>query len=294
MPKQPLAEVFGYPISNVSRHATLVREETLCPYNNKVPECTKNSKKNPLGVCSTFDAGKPTIICPIRFREDWLIERDAAEFFFGKGAKYRRLSEIRLNDASGKSAGNIDHVLVQLDEDDEIVDFGSLEVQGVYISGNISAPFHAFMNLPEKNKPSFDWSDEESYPHADFLSSTRKRLAPQLIFKGGILKKWGKKSAVAVDEVLWATLPRLKKVKPDDADMAWLIYKLEHDKTENRYRLVLAETFYTDFDDTVSRITKTEAGDVGKFVKALKKKINMLESATDDPDPTVDTEHDVA
>jgi hypothetical protein len=76
--------------------------------------------------------------------------------------------------------------------------------------------------------------------------------------------------------------------------MAWLIYKLEHDKTENRYRLVLSETFCTDFDDTVSRITTTEAGDVGKFVKHLRRKIKMLESATDDPDPTVDTEHDVA
>jgi len=37
-----------------------------------------------------------------------------------------------------------------------------------------------------------------NYPRPDYLSSSRKRLAPQLIFKGGIINAWGKKTAVAL------------------------------------------------------------------------------------------------
>ena len=52
------------------------------------------------------------------------------------------------------------------------------------------------MQDPESNRI-MDWSKQANYPHADYLSSSRKRLAPQLIFKGGILKSWKKKTAVA-------------------------------------------------------------------------------------------------
>ena len=44
-----------------------------------------------------------------------------------------------------------------------------------------------------------DWAvSRKKVPRPDYLSSSRKRLAPQLIFKGGILKTWGRKQAVAV------------------------------------------------------------------------------------------------
>jgi len=42
MAKQPLAEVFGFPIENVSSDADRYRKNKLCPFNNKVPSCTKD------------------------------------------------------------------------------------------------------------------------------------------------------------------------------------------------------------------------------------------------------------
>ncbi len=39
LPKQPLAEVFGYPIDNFSQAAERHRRLHLCPFNNKVPNC---------------------------------------------------------------------------------------------------------------------------------------------------------------------------------------------------------------------------------------------------------------
>jgi len=81
----------------------------------------------------------------MRFREDWIIVEKAAEFAFGKKANWTSLSEIKLVDKNGQSAGNIDFVLVQYNNRGQLVDFASLEVQGVYISGNLRNPFEAYI-----------------------------------------------------------------------------------------------------------------------------------------------------
>ncbi len=111
-PTQPLAEVFGFPINNESARAKRYRENKLCPFNNIVSNCTKNSIEFPLGVCSLNQKEKPVIICPIRFREDWSIISDAAGFIFDKKATWTHVGEVRLKDKHGKPAGNIDYVLV--------------------------------------------------------------------------------------------------------------------------------------------------------------------------------------
>ncbi len=83
MPKHPLTEVFGFPIDNFFDRAQRYRKHQLCPYNNKVPNCTKDKANAPLGVCSIFSGENHiAITCPIRFRQDWLIAEDAAAFFF--------------------------------------------------------------------------------------------------------------------------------------------------------------------------------------------------------------------
>jgi hypothetical protein len=149
------------------------------------------------------------------------------------------------------------------------------------------------MEDPE-NRDGFVWRGKKNYPGPDFLSSSRKRLAPQLMYKGGILHSWGKKQAVAVDEPFWATLPKLRTVPPEEADIAWFIYGLDLDPADNRYTLVRRDVVYTKFEDALLQITKTKGGNVADFVKVLNAKIAGTAPATDDPDPRVDSEHDVA
>ncbi|MEA3239834.1 MAG: NotI family restriction endonuclease [Candidatus Bipolaricaulota bacterium] len=50
--RQPLAEVFGHLISDQSSEAIRCRSHRICPFNNKVPNCTKDKAKNPLGEMS--------------------------------------------------------------------------------------------------------------------------------------------------------------------------------------------------------------------------------------------------
>ncbi len=221
MAKNPLVEVFGFPVNNMSQDAINHRNGRLCPYHNPSGlNCTKTSAIDPLGVCSIFDSNKIIVTCPVRLRQDLIILADAARFFF-PNMRYVALTEARLKDKQGKSAGNIDIVLAALDERNKIVDFGAVEVQAVYISGNVRRVFTEYMKNPLVNQ-TMEWPSK-NYPSPDYLSSSRKRLVPQLMFKGGILHKWGKKMAVVVHRGFFNQLPPLREVSSRNADLAWFI-----------------------------------------------------------------------
>ena len=275
--KQPLAEIFGHLTTDQTNRAERYRSRRLCPFNNKVPNCTKDKAKNPLGVCSIYHENKPVITCPIRFRQDWVIADDAAAFFFDETTKWSSLTEVRLNDSNGKSAGNIDVILVAYDNRGKVIDFGALEIQAVYISGNVREPFEYYMSNP-RGRASMDWSKEPNYPRPDYLSSSRKRLVPQLVYKGGILHSWKKKIAVALNKSFFATLPSLKQVKKRDADIAWLIYDLkllrEKDQEPRKYYLTKMDEVYTKFESALLSITTPSPGKVEDFIKLLQDKLD--------------------
>lgn len=273
MTKQPLGEIFGFPADNNSAEATRYRKLKLCPFNNKVPNCTKDKASAPLGVCCILDQNSTVITCPVRFRQDWIIAEDAAQFFFPPDAMWTSLTEVRLKDGNDGSAGNIDIVLVSYDDRGRVVDFGGLEVQAVYISGNVRNPFEFYMSNTRANQH-FDWSTEKNYPRPDFLSSSRKRLAPQLLFKGGIFHTWRKKTAVALDRCFFDTLPKLEEVAPSEAEIAWLVYDLELDTEKNRYQLTRHRSVFTKFSESLKKITIPIPGRVSDFVSVLQQKLD--------------------
>ena len=268
--KHPLVEVFGFPADSMSNEANSHRNNKLCPFNNNESVCTKDKKDKPLGVCSMIHDGASTVICPVRFRENWIICQDAAKFFFSKDANWSLLKEVRIKEKTGKSAGNIDIVLVEHDEKGKILDFGAVEVQAVYVSGNIRRPFEAYMKDPSKNYD-MDWSSEKNFPCPDFLSSSRKRLIPQLMYKGRILKSWGKKQAVVIDKKFYETLPMDIDETATDGDICWLVY--EHLPSRDKYTLDLYKQILEGFEDSMDRIATPEIGDSGEFVKTLEKKL---------------------
>jgi hypothetical protein len=273
-PKHPLAEVFGYPATALSAEADRHRKKRLCPFNNKVPNCTKDKAQDPLGVCSVFHENEVAITCPIRFRQNWLIADDAADFFFEPDATWTTLTEVRLKDADGLSAGNIDVVLCAYDKSGKVFDFGALEVQAVYISGNIRNPFEHYMEKPA-SRGSMDWTQEANYPRPDYLSSSRKRLAPQLIFKGGILNSWSKKTAVALNKGFFATLPKLPEVPKKDADIAWMIYDVKAPKGPGcHYELFRERVVYTRFEPALNQITRSRPGRIEDFMNLLQEKVD--------------------
>ena len=269
--KNPLGEVFGFPISNESSKAQRYRKQKLCPYNNKVPNCTKDKANNPLGVCSVWHNGTSVITCPTRFREDWITVENAAEFAFGRNARWTSLPEIKLNNKNGQSAGNIDFVLIQYDDKGQVIDFASLEVQGVYISGNLRNPFEEYIKKPSKD---FEWPSTYNFPKPDYLSSSRKRLIPQMLYKGGIFQFWRKKQTVALQKSFFETLPELPTTTKKSADIAWFLYDLKYDNEHNVFNLILTETIYTKFEPAILKITTPEPGDISEFINVLQNRLN--------------------
>ncbi len=267
----PLAEVFGFPVTNEGERAKHYRKNKLCPFGNIVPNCTKDKVEAPLGVCSVLYNGDKVITCPVRFREDWIIIKNAARFAFGENAAWTSLSEIKLLDSFGQSAGNIDYVVVRYDEaSGKILDFASVEVQGVYISGNLRNSFDAYMANPS---PDFEWRGR-NYPHPDYLSSSRKRLVPQLLYKGGIFKSWGKKQCVVIQESFYKTLRELPEVPEKDADIAWFLYDLSLNPSDNQYHLTYARTVYTEFHQALNTVITPHPGKVADFMDTLQAKFD--------------------
>ena len=126
------------------------------------------------------------------------------------------------------------------------------------------------------------WKGKPNYPNPDYLSSSRKRLAPQLIFKGGILRAWNKKIAVALNKGFFETLPHLEEVTPAAADIAWFIYDLQRDRKDDVYRLVRYKIVYTKFQESLEKITRSEAGSIEQFIEHLQEKVD---EKLEDPNP---------
>ena len=167
---------------------------------------------------------------------------------------------------------------IAYDADGKVYDFGALEVQAVYISGNVREPFAHYMADCRANS-NMDWSLQPNSPRPDFLSSSRKRLAPQLLYKGGIIHEWKKKIAVALDKSFFDTLPQLKEVDKSEAEVAWLVYDL--DLTDNsRYTLKRTKVVYTKFAESLNAITRPRVGCIKKFMNLLQEKVDeKLESS---------------
>lgn len=279
-----MAEVFGFPIQNESKRANHFRANRLCPFGNIVPNCTKDKADAPLGVCSVFHNEDKVITCPVRFREDWIIIENAAKFAFPNNAVWTSLSEIKLLDGNGQSAGNIDYVVVSYDPiTKKITDFASVEVQGVYISGNLRNAFEAYMKSPN---PNFEWGGR-NYPHPDYLSSSRKRLVPQMLYKGGIFKSWGKKQCVVIQESFFKTLPNLPEVSMEQADIAWFLYDLVLDPNDNQYHLTLSRTVYTEFSKALSIVITPQAGNINDFYSLLQSKFDIKQNISPDTPKTL-------
>lgn len=220
MPNFGMAEKYGYPVKDISQETQSFRERKTCPFTER--SC---SKKRGGGICSLTDGNTYPIVCPERFKQNSVMYDAIAKQAFGGPSNYAVLSEIPFlrshQDVLNRSAGNIDNILIKLDEHDRIVDWCALEVQAVYFSGREMGPeVKAFekdgtLLAPASRRP-------------DFRSSGPKRLLPQLEIKVPTLRRWGKKMFVAIDKPFFDWLPQINAVSDiSNADVCWMSFRLE-------------------------------------------------------------------
>lgn len=275
----------------------------LCPsLSNIAPNSTCNKSG---GVCSmrryehqpddaaTVLAGDfPPTVCPLRFLEDGIVLRWVAEKMLGTRTPIvvketpflRKVSAMGEGENEGeddanenKRAGRIDWILVDPSSvDADSLKWCALETQGVYFSGTKwDDEFKAYAKQPGKIH----------YPighrRPDYRSNGPKRLAPQLSVKVPVLRAWGTKVAVVVDEYFFNQMAELKPAfskakndqdRLDNAEVIWFIVGYDQDM-----KMIPKSVHYSDLNKSVDALNATEPLERTLFQTSLK---SMIKDAT--------------
>jgi hypothetical protein len=198
-----ITELFGYEAMDISDVAVNVRERELCPFLDE--RCKKTLNDGIVsGVCTLKPATSgPVICCPIRlYADDYRILRDISDQVFGPGiplekgpaaARSARQmkaptiavfgkgwgGELRLPQRGGQGAYFVDWILARLDSTGDLQEFVAIEVQSIDTIGNYRDQRASLLGgyRGHASPAGFNWEN------------VSKRILPQIIFKGHILRR---------------------------------------------------------------------------------------------------------
>lgn len=168
------------------------------------------------------------------------------------------------DDTASGDVGRIDLVLVHPGL--EPLRWCAVEMQAVYFSGSAmtreftrdflgeGVPFPAANHRP------------------DYRSSSTKRLMPQLQIKVPTLRRWGKKTAVVVDEAFFSSLGKMDDVSDaSNADIAWFVVSLTRGK--GVARLERASCRFTTLERAVEGLTAGLPVSLTQFESTIREKL---------------------
>ena len=277
MATHPIGEVLGSHWSNSPNV-----QNATCPFKissiHSSTDCRKVRVENPLSVCSHREeqpksVEKFTCLCPYRFFDDrkFSFMDSIKNFHFGGNVNAVFIPEVSLNTTEGKRIGNIDGVMLALDENGQ-PDHSKpalIELQAVYVSGNIQNAFDWYLQN-QSNISTLQYTGD-NYPRPDFTSSHRKRLFPQLQYKFNALENAGKapKFSVVCDKPFWDSLGEMPICRKVDADIHWVITEIR--KKGDDTELVLHKEIYSKWRD-IEQIRLMPTADLKKLSEDLKRK----------------------
>jgi hypothetical protein len=276
-----IAEVFGYKADNHDEALWVSRTAKTCPFRGltlpnltfRSLNCTKDNRRDPLGVCSIEEGQLKAIVCPFRFLDSGDIFRRSATLAFGEGADFTVFQEVPfLRTPSGRRVAKFDFVLVQ-HSGARVQDFCILESQGVYFSGPaIRAEFREYIASRRVPAPA-----EGRRP--DYRSSSLKRLMPQLMTKVPWVKqRWGKHFFVAIDRGFYDWIPNLREQTDlTNSEITWLIYDLREAGDANLYRLSYVRPSYTLLVDATTSLTAGKPLTRPEFESELLQRLSKME-----------------
>jgi hypothetical protein len=209
-----IVEFFGFKPLDPAGFPLADAEPPQCPFINK-SKCIKPT----LGACSIEQStGAPIIICPNRlYANDHAILGDVAIQAFGPGVFLTKAADIKAHKLVGTLTGNevavfgrywgselkipqpkasdedvtggfsIDYVLARLNMAGDMVDFTAVEIQSIDTTNSYSEQSKAFFahtpfidtkgNNPGWSSAGLNWAN------------VSKRILPQLIYKGSVLRR---------------------------------------------------------------------------------------------------------
>ena len=255
-----------------ARHALdKTTKNILCKYKSVLVPGFNCSKAG--AVCSlvkTTSSGQinpeeMVTTCPNRFFEDNIIVNAISQLVLDAGQVAITREVPLYRTAKGTPTAKLD-LLIRDTGDEE--NWCGVENQSVYFQGRaMSDDFqryavrHDGVHRPDKIR------------NPDFRSSSAKRLAPQLRRKVPLLRSWGKKMVLVVDQPFHDSLGTLVQVghagvshdeRLADSDIFWIVPKY------NSYgKLLINQCCYTTLDATLAALDTMVAMDKAEFQKNL-------------------------
>jgi hypothetical protein len=196
-------EFFGYAPEDGSPAATATRQSVHCPFIHTT--CTKRFRDGvATGACSVrLTESGPVICCPKRlYAEGYRILNDIARVCFGEGVRLIRGEELaqvnhdgryvavfgqlwghelRLPQQRGRrGAYYVDWILSLINQNGELQEFAAVEVQTIDTTGNYRAEHDAYIqgnSFEGHSEAGLNWEN------------VSKRILPQLIYKGHVLRR---------------------------------------------------------------------------------------------------------
>lgn len=263
-----LSEIFGFPPTNKSKEARVVRQKHLCPFQVNDIECDPVNKKSNLtdenghlllthqtGACSAFHKFRgytkeePIIICPYRF-----LEKDT----FGKTFVFKFIKEkffpkrdiVFVPEIGLGVYGRADWMICEYKNEQkiQIIDYAHLEFQADATTGT--------RNLVLCAKDFFDGKDitKGTYGYGLNSKASIKGSSLQMIDKGYLFQKLSKKSIWVIQDTLFGILSEIYNIKmnditdkecPKEHNIIFVVMGLEDNSKLNRYNLVVRKCFST-------------------------------------------------
>lgn len=201
-----IVELFGFDADDFSRKALDTRKAKHCPFVGAT--CRKQfNDGTKSGVCTVrqMSSADPIICCPLRLYADHhRILFDVAELVFsahgrpvhvhGPDAAHKLLrsatnviafgkgmgKEIKLPKVGGKGNYFVDWILARIGDDGRLAEFVAVEVQSIDTTGTYRTEQRELMrgrSARETSAAGINWEN------------VNKRILPQLIFKGHVLRR---------------------------------------------------------------------------------------------------------
>jgi len=256
------AEVFGFPVTNRSAEAQVIRERFWCPFVDAV--CHKKSRliDYPMVVCSAQVGENTVAICPRRFLQDHMVFRDIALDYFGSTSDLLLFSEVRL-----KGVGSFDYVLVRHKPmSSEIDDFVIVELQTdqTTSTGKLIDALNDFQSGKDVTG--------KNYGFGMNTYDTLKRSCIQILNKGVVMEQWEQRIYWVFQSPVFDNLS--ERYDPEFSDGSdrtnvFVVYDLLPDA--NMYTLTL-QRFVSASVDAMFQALRENPNIPGKdqFVKRLK------------------------
>jgi hypothetical protein len=267
MAKYP-SEIFGFYLRNMSPETEELRKKYWCPFHES--PCYKQSRllDFPFGVCTAHVEGQEIALCPRRFLEKNKVFQTIALSQFGTSENVLVFSEVGL-----PGIGNFDFVMVKHKPfRAQIEDFVAVEFQAgqTTSTGQLVKGFKDFIS-------DHRFPEGASYRFGINMYDIWKRTFTQILNKGIIMEKWGKKIFWVVQYPVFSYFQqkfRLSEMGYNKSHCSvFSLYDLK--LSDNRLDLIATRMFSSTVDALFDAFRRNDdIPPVEKFVERLESKLS--------------------